>query len=159
PGRVMRQLLTESVVLTLAGGTIGWIIATAALGRLSRWQPLRNLPVQADVHPDYRVFFVALAATLAVGLWCGLTSSRQARRVELQAALRAGSDRGGSSIGWTTRDVVVAVQMALAFVLLAASVASIRGLRRAVDLPVGFRPDGLIGAAVDLGLSARTKTE
>ncbi len=157
-GRVLRQLITESVVLTLGGGGLGWVLAAVALRSLSGWQPSAGIPLQLDVTPDYRVFLAALGATLGVGLWCGLAAGRQAQRVELNAALR-NAPSGGSQRSWSTRDIVVAIQMAVAFVLVTASVASIRGLSRAFDLPLGLRRQGLVGAAVDLGLSSRTEAE
>jgi predicted permease len=157
-GRVLRQLVTESVVLTLAGGTIGWAVAEVVLRRLSNWQPIKSVPLQLDVTPDYRVLLVATGATVLIGIWCGLAAGRQARRVELAASLRGAPSRG-TPRPWNPRDLVVAIQMAVAFVLVTASVASIRGLERAFNLPFGLRPVGLVGAAVDLGLSPRTAAE
>ena len=114
-GRLIRQLLTESIVLAVAGGVAGIVVAYWALQLLVGAAP-ENLPRLGDVTLDWRVALFAFAATLAVGLLFGLAPSLSASKPELNADLKDGGRTGTSRTG--ARNVMVVTQVALALVLL-----------------------------------------
>ena len=114
-GRLVRQLLTESVVLALAGGALGLIVASWTLQLLIGVAP-ENLPRLDDVVLDWRIALFALAATIGVGVLFGLTPALQSSRPELNSDLKDGGRSGTARTG--LRNVMVVAQVALALVLL-----------------------------------------
>jgi predicted permease len=153
--RIVRQLLTEAVVLAAVGGAVGALGAAIAARGLSAWQLPVALPVQLDVHPDVRVFVFALLASLLAGFGFGGAPARQAATTDPNAALKsAGGARAGR---WPVRDVFVGVQVALCFVLVAACLTSLRGLQNALTMPLGLEPAGVTMASFDIGLAGYSR--
>ncbi|HEY0555569.1 MAG TPA: ABC transporter permease [Thermoanaerobaculia bacterium] len=137
-GRLVRQLLTESVVLSLAGGALGLglaPLATRAMARLS----LDLAPRWKELAIDWRVAAVTLSLALASGLVAGLAPVFQLRRVNLRAQL---SESGrGTSIGWRRNrltGLLVVVQVAFSFVLLAGAGLLIRSFYGLMRVDPGF---------------------
>jgi predicted permease len=151
-GRVVRQLLTETLVLSALGGAAGYGLATLLSRVVSAWRAPMDFPVQFDVSPDWRVFCFAAAVSVAAGVLFGLAPARHAARIDANAVLKgeAAGFRGGRL---ALRDVLVAVQLALCFVLVSACLLSLRGLQRSYNLHLGFEPQGATVAAFDLGLA------
>ena len=111
-GRIARQLLTESLWLSLLGGGAGYVVAVALLGLLSQWRAPFDFPLQFDVSPDWRVFGFACAATFVTGLLFGIAPARCAWKVDPASALK-GSTGSASSGRWSTRDILLPIQVAL----------------------------------------------
>lgn len=154
-GRIVRQLLTETVVLATIGGAIGALGAVIATTGLSRWQLPIALPVQLDVHPDARVFAFAFLVSLVTGIVFGVAPARQAAVTDPNAALKS---VGGARAGrWPIRDVFVGTQVALCFVLVAACLTSLRGLQSALTMPLGLEPAGVTMASFDVGLGGYSR--
>lgn len=150
-GRIARQLLTETLVLALLGGAAGALGAALVAAALSTWQLPIALPLQLDLRPDVRVFAFSFLISLVAGMSFGVAPARQAAATDPNAALKSiGGARGGR---WPLRDVLVCVQVALCFVLVAASITSLRGLQRAVTMSMGLDPAGVAMASFDLGLA------
>jgi predicted permease len=155
--RLVRQLLTESLVLALAGGLLG--AATAAIGAaaLSAWQIPVTLPMQLDVSVDWRVVVFACVVSTIAGLLFGVAPARFASATDPNLALKGGVQGPAGGRRWTFRDALIAVQVALCFVLVTACVLSARGLQRALAAPLGFAPRGVATASFDLGLAGYDK--
>lgn len=151
-GRLVRQLVTEALVLSSLGGVAGAALALGAASALSAWRVPLALPIQFDVRADWRVLLFGIAVSLLAGGVCGLAPARQASRLDTNAVLRgsAGASRG-SRRSWALRDVLVAAQVALCVVLLSACLLSVRGLRDALTMPIGFDAEGVTVAGFDLG--------
>ncbi|HEY3740001.1 MAG TPA: ABC transporter permease [Bryobacteraceae bacterium] len=118
-GRLVRQSLTESAVLGLAGGTLGILLAAFGLRPFVAFWP-GSLPRATSVHMDWRVLLFAVATSLLSGILFGLAPSLRAPARNLELALRA----GGRSIGGASRRLhggFVVVQLTLAVVLLVSS--------------------------------------
>jgi predicted permease len=155
-GRLVRQLMTESLVLALAGGLVGAATAAVLARALSAWQIPVTLPMQLDVSVDWRVVLFASAISTAAGLLFGVAPARFASATDPNLALKGGvQGRGGRR--WTLRDALIPVQIALCFVLVTACLLSARGLQRALSAPLGFAPQGVATASFDLGLAGYDK--
>jgi putative ABC transport system permease protein len=140
-GRVIKQLLTESLVLAVAGGLLGIVVAYWALQLLIGAAP-ENLPRLDDVTLDWRVAFFAFAATLVVGLLFGLAPSLSVSKPELNLDLKDGGRTGTSRTG--ARNVMVVAQVALALVLLIGAGLMLTSFARLRAVDPGFRTSELV---------------
>ncbi len=151
-GRVVRQVLTETLVLSLAGGAAGYGLAFLLSEALTRWRAPMDFPVQFNVNPDWRVFLFALAVSIAAAALFGSAPAWRASRTDVNAVLKGGAASWGRS-RLAFRDVLVVVQVALCFVLVAACLLSLRGLQQTLKMRLGFEPRDVSVVAFDLGLA------
>ena len=149
-GRLIRQLLTESLVLAAAGGVSGLLVAYWALQLLIGAAP-ENLPRLDDVTLDWRIALFAFAATLAVGVLFGLAPSLSASKPELNADLKDGGRTGTSRTG--ARNVMVVAQVALALVLLIGAGLMLTSFARLRAVDPGFRTTDLVTVELMLPLA------
>ncbi|HEV3332436.1 MAG TPA: ABC transporter permease [Bryobacteraceae bacterium] len=141
--RLLRQLLTESLVLSVAGGVVGLVAAHGAVRLMNTSLPPNLLPVP-DVPVDATVLLFTLAVTVATGLVFGMAPAWQAARTDLNTVLKEG---GRSSVGGSRpilRKGLVAGELALATVLLIGAGLLLESLLRLEKVNVGFRPEGLL---------------
>ncbi len=141
-GRVVRQLVTESVLLALLGGALGVLLAvwgTRALASLAA-----DLAFLQQVRVDRAALLATAAVTLVTGVLFGLVPAWQATRADLARSLRDGRRAGRSGASRRARRALVMAEMALSVVLLAGAGLLIRSFvaLRAVD--PGFRSDGVV---------------
>jgi predicted permease len=151
-GRLIRQLLTESLLLALAGGAAGAALAWMLALALSTWRAPLDLPVQFDVAVDLRVLAFACLVSGLAGVLFGVLPALQAAAADPNAALKRLAE-GARTRRWSMRELLVTLQMVLCFVLVSACLLSVRGLQRAVTMPLGFEPGGVTVAGFDLGLA------
>jgi putative ABC transport system permease protein len=149
-GRLIRQLLTESIVLALAGGGIGLLVATWTLQLLITLAPV-NLPRLADVALDWRIALITLGATIVVGVLFGLAPSVQSSRPELNADLKDGGRTGTARTGM--RNIMVVTQVALALVLLIGAGLMLTSFSRLKSVDPGFRTSELVTVELMLPLA------
>ncbi|MEO6238217.1 MAG: ABC transporter permease [Vicinamibacterales bacterium] len=148
--RVMRQLLTEATVLSLAGAAAGLLLAWLGIGALAALAPEDFIGGQAP-HLDARVLAFALAVSLVSGLAFGAVPALQLSRDALSSALVEGSARAsGSGRAGRTRDVLVCCEIAVAVVLLFGSVLFVRSFLRLTRVDVGLDTRNLITFDVNL---------
>jgi predicted permease len=152
-GRIVRQLLTETLLLAAVGGAVGLTVAVAAARSLSAWRPPVDIPIQFDVTADVRVFAFALAVATVAGVFFGLAPALKASRTDAQAALKGLDPRAGRRRRWAVRDVLVAAQVAICFVLVSGCLLALRGLQSALTMPIGFVPAGVTMVGYDVGLA------
>jgi predicted permease len=142
-GRLGRQLVTESLLLALAGGALGVALARLALPVMARMLP-PELPRAATVALDGRVLAFAVALTAAAGVLAGLAPALRLSRPDfgalLTAGARAGEDRGRVRL----RGGLVVAEIALALVLLVASGLLLRSFGRLLTNDLGFDPEGRV---------------
>jgi predicted permease len=151
-GRVVRQVLTETLMLSLAGGGAGYLLAAFLSQALSRWRAPMDFPLQYDVNPDWRVFLFAVAASFFAAALFGSAPAWRASKADPNAVLKGSSTTWGRS-RLALRDILVVVQVALCFVLVSASLLSLRGLQQALNLNLGFESRHVSVAAFELGLA------
>lgn len=137
--RIVRQLLTEAVLISLAGGAVGLLGSIELLGRLSLWQPFPGAPLHIPVAPDAKVYVIALVLALVSGLLFGIVPVRQVLRTDPYQVVKAGSSgRLGRRI--TVRDALLVLQVAICAVLVTSSMVAVSGLIRSLHGRVGFEP-------------------
>jgi putative ABC transport system permease protein len=142
--RVVRQLLTESVLLGIIGGVAGVVVAWAGLRLLMRLAPA-DLPRIEQVSLDPVMFGLALLLSVVTGLAFGLVPALQSSRTAVSAALREGG-RGGTAgrQGQRLRRVLVGAQLAMVVVLLTAAGLMIRSFIELQRVDLGFRAENLL---------------
>jgi predicted permease len=149
-GRLVRQLLTEGLLLSSWGGVLGFalaFIAARTLGALSLPAPV---PLALDVPFDWRVLTFATGLSLATTLLFGLVPALQASKGEVVPALKDGEATGGPQRS-RTRATLIAAQVAMSTLLLVTAGLLVRGLVGAHTLDRGFSSERVLAASVDLG--------
>jgi putative ABC transport system permease protein len=143
-GRVAAQLLSESVLLALAGGALGTALAHGGIGLLARFGPA-NLPGLARAALDGRVLLFTLAVSAGGGVLFGLAPAIQALETNVNASLTEGG-RGGTAGrgGRRMRNALVVFEMALAVVVLTGGGLLMRSFVRLRGADPGFQPAGLL---------------
>lgn len=149
--RVVRQLLTESVLLALAGGIVGLLVA--------RWIPpaiVASLPIvgeiAVDVTPDGRLLAYAGAIALSTALAFGLAPALQSTRLDLTRTLRVdGGAEGARTTATRTRSAIIGVQVAGSVLFLVIAALLVRGLLRAAGVDPGFETGSIVRVSLDLG--------
>jgi len=136
PSRLVRQLLTESLVLATLGGALGMFVAQFGVGALLALSP-PELPRVEAIRLDGTVFAFALGITAVVGLGLGLISARQAARGNLHRGVQENSARTAGGRQLTRRTLVVA-EVAMALVLLVSAGLMLRSLTRLFAIDPGF---------------------
>ncbi|MGC1619751.1 MAG: ABC transporter permease [Candidatus Acidiferrum sp.] len=154
--QLLRQMLTESVLLAFAGGTFGVVFSLFATRGLSAFHVPAPVPLDLSISVDWRVLLFAFAISAAAGLLFGLASAWVASRPVLSSALK-GEDllaRPGSR--WNLRSVLVVAQIAMSLVLLCATGLFLRSLVSAAKMDVGFSSRGVLMVSVDPRLNGYT---
>lgn len=141
-GRLVRQVLTESLILAVAGGVLGMLVAAAAVKALVALSPA-ELPRVAAIGVDGGAFLFGFALSTAIGVLVGLTPARHASRTDPQRALQqAGSRLAGGH--HRLRAVLVVSEVAIALVLLVGSGLLLRSMQRLFAVDSGFRAEGVV---------------
>jgi predicted permease len=147
--RILRQQLTEAVLISLAGGAVGLLGSVALLRRLSTWQFIPNVPLHIPVALDAKLYVVAFVLALVSGLLFGIVPVRQVLRANPYEIVKAGSSgRVGRRL--TVRDVLLVVQIAICAVLVTSSMVAVRGLVRSLHSNFGFDPRDTMVVGVNL---------
>lgn len=150
--RILRGLLTEAVLISLAGGSFGLWLSILLLRRLSDWQPFGNFPMHAPVTPDATVYAIALLLSVVSGLLFASLPVRQALRTSPYEVVKAGSTAtAGRRI--TARDVLLAAQIAICAVLVTSSMVAVRGLAHALHSNFGFQTQNSVLVGADLSMA------
>jgi predicted permease len=150
---MVRQLLTESIIVALIGGAAGTVIASSLLQTLSRWQPLVEYPVHVVVAPDPVVYAVALLLSLASGIFFGLLPARQIWKIDASQAMKTGSSSVALFRRLTLRDILLAVQITICTLLVTASLVALRGMARSLHANFGFNPQGVTLLSTDTSMA------
>jgi predicted permease len=150
-GRLIRQLLTESVLLALLGGLAGLLVAIWTARLIVAFKPPLPIPLNLDIPLDGRILAFTLSIALATGILCGLAPALQSTRPGVVAALKAeegGWIRRHRKLG--LRNILVVAQVAISSLLLVGSGLFLRSLGQAQSIDPGFRLRN--GVAVQLAL-------
>jgi len=157
--RIVRQLLTESVLVSLTGGILGLLLASATLGPLLRISA-GSVPPAFAVTLDRSVLIFTLVLSILTGLVFGLVPALRTAKLDLRETLNEGSR--GSTTGpgqHRLRALLVATEIALAMLLLVGAGLLLRSFSRLQEVPPGFQADHLLVADIPLSQNAYAKPE
>jgi predicted permease len=150
--RVLRQLFTEAVLLSVIGGAVGLWGSVLLLHALSLWEPFSRWPIHMPVNPDATVYAVAVLLTLASGFLFGAVPVRQVLHTDPYEVVKSGSlGRVGSRL--TVRDLVLGAQIGICAMLVASSMVAVRGLMRSLHSNFGFDPRNTVLADTDFSMA------
>ncbi|HEY2461361.1 MAG TPA: ABC transporter permease [Candidatus Acidoferrum sp.] len=157
--RVVRQLLTESVLISLTGGAFGLLLAWAALGPLLRLSE-GSVPQIFSVGLDRSVLLFTFLISVFTGLVFGIVPALRTAKLDLRETLNEGSRGSTSGPGHhRIRGVLVATEIAFAMLLLVGSGLLLRSFSRLQEVAPGFQPDHLLVADLPLSQNAYSKPE
>jgi predicted permease len=146
--RLMRQMITESVLLALIGGLAGVVLGMWASNGLSYINPHADLPLNLKFSFDWRIFFYSFATALLAGVVVGLAPAMRMAKANVSGVLRE-SGRGVSGGRHWFRDALVALQIAASLVLLVVASLFVRSLTAMESMDFGFKPDGVLNLVFD----------
>jgi putative ABC transport system permease protein len=149
--RLVRLQVVESVLLAALAGGLGILLAQWAGAALSSFVPAGDIPVNQDRPPDWRVYAFTMIVSAIAGIATSLWPARSATRFDLVESLK----EGGTTIGarrHILRNLLVVGQVTMSVVVLAGAGLFLHSLQRLQQTALGFKPEGLVMASVDLGL-------
>jgi predicted permease len=149
-GRLVRQLLTESLVLALGGGALGVLFAVGATRALVMLGSAQ-LPRAAEIGLDPAVLLFALALSMLTGLIFGLVPAFRATSTDLQTALREGGRGSSSARGQRLRAALVVGEVAVAVILVVGAGLMTRSFVELLHVELGFRPDHVLVVNYSIG--------
>ena len=151
--RILRQLFTEAILVSIAGGICGMAGAVVILRVLSTWHPIPGIPINVPVNPDINTYALALVFALFSALLFALVPVQQVLRADPWKIIRAGASGLGTSRRVTARDILLGGQIAICAVLVTASLVAVRGLVRSLHSNFGFQPQGAMLVEADLHMA------
>jgi predicted permease len=152
-GLILRQLLTEAIVVSLAGGAVGLVGGIGILRWLSAWEPVPNIPINVPVNPDVWTFIVAFSLAVVSGLLFGIVPVRQVLKSDPWQIIRSGGTNLGGMRRFTLRDLLLVGQIAICAVLVTSSLVAVRGLARSLHSNFGFQPEHVMLVDTDLQMA------
>jgi putative ABC transport system permease protein len=159
--RIIRQLLTESILLSLAGGLAGLLIAYWGVPALIAVLPqsqLNAMPFLTSLHIDTGILAFSVALSLLTGLIFGLAPALQSSRLDLNEALKEGGRQTSAGAGHRLRSAMVVTEIALAVVLLVGAGLMMKSLLRLLQTNIGFQTENLLTMTVILPPAKYTET-
>jgi predicted permease len=150
--RILRQLFTEALLISVMGGAVGLWGSVMLLHGLMVWQPFPQFPLNMPVNPDENVYAIALLLSLASGLLFGAVPVKQVLRTDAYQIIKSGTT---STVGrrLTARDLLLGVQVAICAVLVTSSIVAVRGLVRSLHSDFGFEPSNAMLVDTDLNMA------
>jgi predicted permease len=150
--RILRQLLTEALLISTAGGALGILGGAILLRRLVAWNPFPQFPTNVPLQPDATVYGLAALLAFVSGILFGAVPVRQVMHTDPYEIVKSGSlMKPGRRISF--RDALVAVQIAICGLLVTSSMVAVRGLVRSLHSDFGFQPRGATLADIDLAMA------
>jgi putative ABC transport system permease protein len=155
--RLIRQLLTESVLLSVVGTALGVLVAYRAVGILSAMLPLYSFPHEAAIRVNAPVLAFSAAVAVITGILFGISPAWQLSRPPISELIQANSTRVfGGARSRTTHRLLIAGQVSLTLLLMAGAGAALKAFQTLLHAPMGFDPDHLV--ALDISIPKGTNT-
>ena len=155
-GRLLRQMLTESVLLSLAGGILGVALSLWATHALAAFRLAAPVPLDLSVSVTPSVLLYAFALSVAAGILFGLAPAWSMARPLIAGALKGEDALASPGRIWSLRNLLVVFQVAMSLVLLCATGLFLRSLNSASAIDIGFRPRGILMMSIDPRLHGYT---
>jgi predicted permease len=155
--RIVRQLLTESLLLSLIGAGIGVFVAWRAIGFIIPRLPDHSYPYEADFHINLPVLFFSVGLAVLSGVIFGLVPALQSSQPEISQVMQAGTRRlTGSVKGRRMHTALIAGQIALTLVLMTAAASAIQSFIRMNTVPLGYEPRHAMSVVIPIRENAHT---
>jgi predicted permease len=159
-GRLVRQLLTESVLLSFTGAVLGVFAAYLGVDAISSFLPFYSFPHEASIHVNAAVLAFSVAVALATGILFGISPAWELSRPSINQLVQAGGARhSGSAHGRNTHRFLIAGQVALTLLLLAGAGAAMKAFLALTHVPLGFDADHVSNFNVSLPRGATSTWE
>ena len=156
-GRLIRQLLSESVLLSVTGAALGVLAAYWGVKALSTMLPYYSFPHEAAIHVNGMVLIFSAAIAILTGIFFGISPAVQLSRPQLGALIQASSAKlTGSAHSRNTHRLLIAGQVALTLLLLAGAGGAVKAFLAKVHTPLGFDPDHVFAMNVAMPKGATT---
>ena len=147
--RIVRQLLTESLLLSLIGAGLGVVLAYRALGFIVARLPEYSFPHEADFHVNLPVLLFSVSLAVLSGVLFGVFPALESARREINHVIQAGTHKmAGSVRGKRMHTGLIAGQITLTLLLLTGAGAAIRGFSRMVQRPLGYEPQHVMSVGI-----------
>ena len=156
--RLIRQLLTESVLLSIAGGAGGLLLAAWLTGLVANIKLPTDISLLFDLRLDWRVLIFALLVSFVTGIVFSILPALHASKPELVPALKDEASMGGFRRS-RLRNALVVLQVALSLVLLISAGLIVRSLQAAQRMRPGFNPDNAVALSFDMGLQGYSEAQ
>src|SRR5246127_1257443 len=150
--RILRQLFSEALLISLMGGAAGLWGSIGLLRWLTEWQPFPQYPISMPVNPDATVYGVALLLSVVSGFLFGVVPVKQVLRTDPYQIIKSGST-GSVGRRFTVREVLLGAQIAICAVLVTSSMVAVRGLARSLHSNFGFEPRDAMLVDIDLNMA------
>ena len=150
--RILQQLFTETVLISVMGGVMGLFSSIGLLRALTSWHPIPRFPIEVPVSADAKVYLVALLLAVVSGFLFGAVPVRQILHTDPYQIVKSGSlTRVGRRM--TLRDLLLVAQVAICAVLVTSSLVAVRGLLRSLHSNFGFEPQNAMVIETDLSMA------
>jgi predicted permease len=150
--RILRQLFTEALLISLMGGAAGLWASVGLLRWLAVWKPFPQYPISMPVNPGATVYGVALLLSIVSGFLFGAVPVKQVLRTDPYQVIKSGST-GSVGRRLTVRDLLLGAQIAICAVLVTSSMVAVRGLARSLHSNFGFEPRDTMLVDIDLNMA------
>ena len=147
--RLIRQLLTESMMLAFGGAVIGFALAWVAARSLSRFELPIAFPISLDFSPDWRVMLYTIAIAIVTGVLFGLAPALRSARTDLVTCLKDDGTGMAGTRRFGLRNILVVVQVSLSLVLLISAGLFVRSLQNASTIDLGMKTGNVVMMAFD----------
>jgi putative ABC transport system permease protein len=148
-GRMIRQLLSESLLLSLTGAALGVLLAYRALALIVELLPKYSFPHEAAIRINLPVLAFSVAVALFTGILFGLWPALQLSRPEVSQVMQSTTRKIAGVVGGrTTHGVLTAVQVSLTLVMLAGAGAAMEGFLRLIHTPLGYDPHNVMSVGI-----------
>ncbi|HEY3991226.1 MAG TPA: ABC transporter permease [Acidobacteriaceae bacterium] len=155
--RIVRQLLTESLLLAITGTGLGIVLAYRLLALIVAWMPEHMFPQDVPIHINAPVLLFSAGLALMTAVLFGLVPALQMAKPEISQVMQSNSTKAAGSVrGKRLHSTLIAAQIALTLVLLTAAAATIQSFVRLLRVPLGYDPHNV--TAADIPLQANTYT-
>lgn len=150
-GRIVRQLLTESLLLAVTGTALGMVLAYQLLALIVAWLPSHLFPSDVAIRINVPVLLFSVGLALLTAVLFGLTPALRMAKPEIAQAMQSSSRRSAGSVhGKRLHGGLVAAQIALTLLLLTAAGAAIEGFMRLLRVPLGYEPHNVVAVGIPL---------
>ena len=160
--RILRQLLTEALLLSFAGGVVGLWVSVVLLRAISAWRPFPQFPMNLPLNPDANVYALALLLAIASGFLFGMVPVRQVLRTDPYQVMKsasAGSTSAARGGRLRLRDLLLVVQITVCAVLVTSSIVAVRGLARSMHTKLGIDPRNTMLVKTDPHMAGYTGSQ